>query len=81
MPVPPLKRFAQPPQRMILMILEGNLAGDHQFDFGSRGGTAPDAELRANSTRSLAHARKPPMSFAPSTQNLWIDPTTVVAHQ
>jgi hypothetical protein len=57
------------------------MSWEGQFDFGSRGGTAPDFEARADPLRPLAHARKPPVSVAPGSKYFGVDPAAVVAHE
>src|SRR5262249_11500444 len=76
-----VKAPAKPCQRMIPVVLKGNMAGDGQLDLCSGGGAAPDMKSGAYSVRPLPHAGKPPVSIEPRPQNLGIDATTIVPHQ
>ena len=66
---------------MIGLILKGNVAGNGEFDLRAGGGAAENMEPRADPVRPLAHSRKAPVSIAPRSQYLRVDPATIVAHQ
>src|SRR5258708_39505678 len=71
---------AEPANAAVSMVLEGDPAGNGEFDLRAPQGPAEDLQARADALGPLAHSGKTPVPFTPQFQNRGIDSTAVVAY-